>query len=165
MEKRKSLGAWLEQQEQKNPLRFKTYYPAFVMEFSFLAVILAFALARLVTGGFDALNRGLGWLEPLEMLISCLLHPLILAILHYKDCRKNGVYIFFKSLGRITIPSLLLTLCVGLNDVLVTALLTSQGASFSWKMTALLLGATVLVLFILGLLCQMILIFARARNE
>ena len=90
MEKRKSLGAWLEQQEQKNPLRFKTYYPAFVMEFSFLAVILAFALARLVTGGFDALNRGIGWLEPLEMLISCLLHPLILAILHYKDCRKNG---------------------------------------------------------------------------
>ena len=165
MEKRKSLGALLEQLEKKNPLRFKTYYPAFVMEFSFLAVILAFALAQLVTGGFDALTRGIRWLEPMEMLIACLIHPLMLIVLHYKNCRSNRVYIFFKSLGRVAIPSLLLTLCVGLNDVLVTALLTSQGASFSWKMTLLLLFVTLMVIFALGLICQMLLIFSRARNE
>ncbi|MBR3691884.1 MAG: hypothetical protein IKL89_04210 [Clostridia bacterium] len=165
MEKKKGVGTWLEGLEQKNPLLFKTYYPACVMEFGFLSVILAFALIRLVSGGFDRLAQAIAWLEPLEIFICCLVHPLIITGLHYKNCRKIGQYVYFKSLGYVLPPCLGLTAAVCLNDILVTGLLTEQGFSFSWKMSLLLLVATVLVLFVMALVSQMVLIFARARNE
>lgn len=165
MAQSKGIGQRLVELEKKNPLMFKTYYPALAIEFSFVAVMLVFALAKLLMGDSEIVKLAIFCLEPMEIFVCCVVYPIILSVLHYKSCRKQGKYIFFKSMGMIAVPCLALSLLVGVNDILFTALFSGEGASFSLPMTGILMGATALVIFVLGMICQMLLIFRRARYE
>ncbi len=166
MEKEKGPGALLVRLEAKNRLLFHTFYSAFVLEFSFLAVIVMLWLIRSVSGGFSTLTNAINWFEPIEIACCCLILPVSLGILHFIDCRRSRVYVYFRSLGWVLAACMPLTLLVGsVNDLLATALLSEQGMSFSPQMLLILLAACALVCIFVGLVFQVILIFIRARNE
>ena len=165
MSEQKGFGAALVRMEKKNPLLFRTFYSAILLEFTFLAVILAFALFRALAPEAKSLQTAIGWLEPMELAVSLVILPIYLGAVHFRALRREGKYIFFKNIGWMLIPCLALTLLVStVNDLLGTWLFDGK-TSVSPEMILILAVVSVLGVFVVGMVCQMILVFLRARNE
>lgn len=164
MENERGLGAKLTRMEKAHPLAFKSGYPAFVTEFSFLVVILVLWGMQAAFGSFDALQRAIGWLPIFEAVIGILILPLSVGILQYKDCKRQRKYVFFRNIGFLLVPTLGFSLlCATVNELLMKVAF-GGGQSYNPKVLVL-VAITALADFVVAAVCQAILIIFRARNE